>query len=117
MVTKRALLAGGLAAVLLATPLRAADPPRWLGDDLPLPLQVKTPADIGFKGGGQRQYLIFHPLAGSKLAYQRGAYAAAVEKWETLLRIPGLDPQIEKAVMPFLNDARAKPGHRGHGAR
>jgi plastocyanin len=116
MVTKRALLAGGLAAVLLATPLRAADPPRWLGDDLPLPLQVKTPADIGFKAAAERQYLIFNLMAGGKLAYQRGDYAAAVEKWETLLRIPGLDPQIEKAVMPFLTDARAKPGHGGNGA-
>src|SRR5262245_47442095 len=115
----RALLAGGLCAVLVATAplsLLAADPPRWLGDDLPLPLNVKTPADIGFKAAAERQYLIFNLMAGGKLAYQRGDYAAAVEKWETLLRIAGLDPQIEKAVMPFLTDARAKAGHGGNGA-
>src|SRR4029078_1756136 len=111
MVTKRALLAGGLAAVLLATPLRAADPPRWLGDDLPLPLQVKTPADIGFKAAAERQYLIFNLMAGGKLAYQRGDYATAVEKWETLLRLNGLDSQIGQAIAPSLPAARAKAAH------
>ena len=87
------------------------------GDDLPLPLPVKTPQDIGFKTAAERQYLIFNLMAGGKLAYQRGDYAVAVEKWETLLRISGLDPQIEKAVAPFLADARAKAGHGGAAAR
>ncbi|HWJ57150.1 MAG TPA: hypothetical protein VNR90_13020, partial [Vicinamibacterales bacterium] len=86
----------------------------WLGDDLPLPLPVKTPQDIGFKAAAERQYLIFNLMAGGKLAYQRGDYVAAVEKWETLLRIGGLDPQIEKAVTPFLTDARARAGHGGN---
>jgi len=117
MVNRRALLVGGLGAVLLAAaPLPAAEPPRWLGDDLPLPLSVKTPADIGFKAAAERQYLIFNLMAGGKLAYQRGDYAGAVEKWETLLRISGLDPQIEKAVTPFLTDARARAAHGGNGA-
>ena len=49
-------------------------------------------------------------MASGKLAYQRGEWAVAVEKWETLLRIASLDPQIEKAVAPFLADARAKAG-------
>ena len=65
---------------------------KWLGDDLPLPLPVKTPQDIGFKSATERQYLIFNLMAGGKLAYQRGDYAAAVDKWDTLLRMPGLDP-------------------------
>jgi len=91
----------------------AAEPPRWLGDDLPLPLPVKTPQDIGFKAAAERQYLIFNLMAGGKLAYQRGDYPTAVDKWETLLRIGGLDPQIEKAVTPFLTDARVKAGHPG----
>src|ERR1051325_8337449 len=91
-----------------------AEPPKWLGDDLPLPLPVKTPQDIGFKSAAERQYLIFNLMAGGKLAYQRGDWAAAVDKWETLLRIPALDPQIEKAVTPLLVDARAKAaGHPG----
>jgi hypothetical protein len=91
----------------------AAEPPRWLGDDLPLPLPVKTPQDIGFKAAAERQYLIFNLMAGGKLAYQRGDYATAVDKWETLLRIGGLDPVVEKAVAPFLADARAKAAHGG----
>src|SRR6187455_2586724 len=117
MVNRRALLVGGLGAVLLAAaPLPAAEPPRWLGDDLPLPLPVKTPQDIGFKAAAERQYLIFNLMAAGKLAYQRGDYAAAVEKWETLLRMAGLDPQIEKAVTPFLADARARAAHGGGAA-
>ena len=91
----------------------AAEPPRWLGDDLPLPLPVKTPQDVGFKAAAERQYLIFNLMAGGKLAYQRGDYATAVDKWESLLRMGGLDPLVEKAVTPFLTDARAKAAHGG----
>lgn len=96
---------------------------KWLGDDLPLPLQVKTPQDIGFKSATERQYLIFNLMAGGKLAYQHGDFAAAVDKWDTLLRMPGLDPQIERVVGPFLDDARvrlgqpAKPGTHVEPAR
>jgi plastocyanin len=86
---------------------------KWLGDDLPLPLPVKTPQDIGFKSATERQYLIFNLMAGGKLAYQRGDYAAAVDKWDTLLRMPGLDPQIERVVGPFLDDARVRLGQPG----
>jgi plastocyanin len=115
MVRRRAI---GFAAVVgllaAAPPGGATEPPKWLGDDLPLPLPVKTPQDIGFKAAAERQYLIFNLMAGGKLAYQRGDYAAAVDKWETLLRIKDLDPQIERAVTPFLVDARAKAaGHPG----
>jgi plastocyanin len=115
MVRSVALAAGfGLASLFAASPLGAAEPPaRWLGDELPLPLPVKTPQDIGFKAAAVRQYLIFNLMAGGKVAYQRGDYAVAVDKWETLLRMSGLDPQIEKAVAPFLADARARAG--GHG--
>jgi len=86
---------------------------RWLGDDLPLPLPVRTPQDIGFKSTTERQYLIFNLMAGGKLAFQHGDYASAVDKWETLLRIPGLDSQIDRVVTPFLNDARIRAGHTG----
>jgi plastocyanin len=96
-----------------------ADGERWLADELPLPLTVKTPQDIGFKSAVERQYLIFNLMAAGKLAYQRGDFATAVAKWDVLLRIGGLDPQIEKAVAPFLTDARSKaPGGRpGDGQR
>jgi plastocyanin len=87
---------------------------KWLGDELPLPLSVKTPQDIGFKTAAERQYLIFNLMAGGKQAYERGDYAAAADKWETLLRMQGLDPQVERAVRPFLEDARARAG-RPHG--
>jgi hypothetical protein len=49
-------------------------------------------------------------MAGGKLAFQRGDFAVAVDKWETLLRLPGLDPQVPAAVAPFLVEARAKAG-------
>ena len=101
MALDRAALCG------LAADARRGRAAAWLGDDLPLPLPVKTPQDIGFKSAAERQYLIFNLMAGGKLAFQRGDYATAVDKWETLLRMPGLDPQIEAAVAPFLDDARA----------
>ncbi len=106
-----ALALGLLASVRPAA--AASGDAKWLGDDLPLPLQVKTPQDIGFKSATERQYLIFNLMAGGKLAYQRGDFATAVDKWETLLRMPGLDPQIERAVSPFLDDARVKAGKPG----
>ena len=101
------------AATALAWGVQAAagqGEPKWLGDDLPLQLSVKTPQDIGFKAVAERQYLIFNLLAGGKLAYERADYAAAAEKWDTLLRMPGLDPQVDRAVRPFLDEARAKAG-------
>jgi len=99
----------GAARAALAAPGEA----RWLGDDLPLPLTVKSPQDIGFKSATERQYLIFNLMAGGKLAFQRGDYATAIEKWNTLLRVPLLDPQIGQVVTPFLNDARARAGKPG----
>jgi len=120
MVKTRALRCGAAALAWLtaaaSAPAGAVEPPapKWLGDELPLPLPVKTPQDIGFKSAAERQYLIFNLMASGKLAYQRGDYTMAVDKWETLLRISNLDPQIEKAVTPFLVDARAKAaGHPG----
>ena len=86
-----------LAALAVAPRIgQAAETGRWLGDELPLPLAVKTPQDIGFKTAAERQYLIFNLMAGGKLAFQRGDYATAVDKWESLLRVPGLD-QIGRA--------------------
>ncbi|HTB61282.1 MAG TPA: hypothetical protein VLC06_25620, partial [Polyangia bacterium] len=91
--TSRVLCAASLAFFLLCAARGASaagGDTKWLGDDLPLPLPVKTPQDIGFKSATERQYLIFNLMAGGKLAYQHGDYAAAVDKWDTLLRMPGL---------------------------
>ena len=95
MVNGRAVTAAAAVALWLTTipPAgAAAEQERWLGDELPLPLPVKTPRDITFKAAAERQYLIFNLMASGKLAYQRGEYSVAVEKWETLLRVSGLDP-------------------------
>lgn len=114
MVARGLKLSAMCAALLVAlgapaTRARAAEPAaRWLGDDLPLPLTVKTPQDIGFKAAAERQYLIFNLMAAGKLAFQRGDYSTAADKWEILLRMPGLDPQIQAAIGPFLADALAK---------
>jgi plastocyanin len=116
-VTVTVALALALALACLGRPALAADPScNWLGDDLPmpLPLTVETPRDIAFKGAAERQYLILNLLAGGKLAWQRGDYAAAVQKWEALLRTSGLDPHVEKAVTPFLADARERLGQPPH---
>jgi hypothetical protein len=111
VVTRRLTLRIAVACALLGSPVgAAAESPRWLGDELPLPLPVKTPQDIGFKAAAERQYLIFNLMAGGKIAYQHGDYSTAVEKWETLLKLPGLDPQVAKAVAPFLAEARGKAG-------
>jgi plastocyanin len=111
MVSGRFAVGGALLALVVAGDARGADTPAWLGEELPLPLTVKTPQDIVFKTAAERQYLIFNLMAGGKVAFQRGDYALAIEKWETLLKTPGLDPQIERAVNPALAEARRRMTH------
>ena len=76
---------------------------------MPLPLAVRTPQDLVLKSLAERQYLLFNLLAGGKLAYDTGNFAVAATKWEALLRLPGLDPDIDRDHPP--------PGRRGPGAR
>lgn len=100
-----------LLAVASATP--QPPPPAvkdWRGADLPLPLSVRTPQDLQFKNVAERQYLIFNLLAAGKVAYDSGDYATAAARWDNLLRLPLVDPQIEKAVRPLLEDAHARAG-------
>jgi len=82
----------------------------WLGEELPLPLSVRTPQDLAVKQVAERQYLIFNLLAGGKLAWDAGDWPTAASKWEALLRLPGLDPEIDRVIRPLAHEARAKAG-------
>lgn len=84
--------------------------PVWLGEQLPLPLPVKTPEELPFKAGAERQYLIFNLMASGKVAYDKSDWATAAEKWEALLRVPGLPTDIDTAVRPLALLARSKAG-------
>jgi plastocyanin len=77
---------------------------------MPLPLAVRTPQDLAVKAVAERQYLIFNLLAGGKLAWDRGDYPTAAAKWEALLRLEGLDPEVDKVVRPLAREARARAG-------
>jgi plastocyanin len=113
----------GLVALLIILGAGAAGPgplaaaadgtgkdPAWLGEDLPLPLTVKTPQDLALKAAAERQYLVFNLLARGKLAWDGGDFATAATKWEALLRLPGLDPELEKVIRPLATDARERAG-------
>lgn len=82
----------------------------WPGEEMPLPLAVKTPQEIEFKKEAERQYLIFNLLAGGKFAFDGGDYAAATKKWETLLAMPDLRKEVRDVVEPLLAIARRSPG-------
>jgi plastocyanin len=104
-------------AVLAATTTALAAPEAgarrdggWLGEEMPLPLTVKTPQDLALKAAAERQYLIFNLLARGKIAWDAGDFATAAQKWETLLRVPGLDPQLDSAVRPLALEARSRAG-------
>ena len=106
----------GLPAVLLsalaAAPAAAATPDTrgWLGEELPLPLAVRTPQDLAVKAAAEKQYLIFNLLAGGKLAWDAGDFATAATKWEALLRVHQLDPELERTIRPLARDARGRAG-------
>jgi plastocyanin len=102
-----------LLAMLAAPSSAAAAPPDargWLGEELPLPLAVRTAQDLAVKAAAEKQYLIFNLLAGGKLAWDGGDYATAATKWEALLRVHGLDPEIEKVIRPLAKEARSRAG-------
>src|SRR5207247_9817741 len=82
----------------------------WLGAEMPLPLAVRTPQDLQFKNIAEREYLIFNLLSSGKVAWDSGDFATAAAKWESLLSVPGLDPEIDKVVRAFAEEARKKAG-------
>src|SRR5262245_48857571 len=105
-----ATLLFGVALIAAPTASRASDKLGWLGEELPLPLPVKTPQDLAVKAVAERQYLIFNLIASGKVAWDAGDYAAAATKWEALLRVPGLDPEVERVMRPLAHEARARAG-------
>jgi plastocyanin len=115
------LFVGVIAAVIATATVpiataHAGESSSWPGDEMPLPITVKTAQDMAFKTVAERLYLTFNLMASGRLAWQRGDYAGAAEKWETLLRTPGLDPQVERVIAPLLADARRRAGSRPAGA-
>ncbi|HEY0715656.1 MAG TPA: hypothetical protein VGF45_23440 [Polyangia bacterium] len=95
--------------VAMALLLQAAEtksPPNWPGDELPLPVVVKTPEDLAFKIEVERQYAVFNLMTTGKLAYEAGDYARAARKWEALMKLPNLPPEIARVVQPLLEDAQ-----------
>ena len=97
--------------LMLALLLAASAPKHdWLGAEMPLPLAVRTPQDLQFKTLAEREYLIFNLLSSGKVAWDAGDFAGAAAKWESLLSVPALDPEIDKVVRPFAEEARRKAG-------
>jgi plastocyanin len=109
---RRLMLLTMLSLAGAAAPASAAPPDGrgWLGEELPLPLAVRTAQDLAVKAAAERQYLIFNLLAGGKLAWDGGDFATAANKWEALLRVHNLDADIEKLVRPLAREARARAG-------
>jgi len=112
MVTAMTVHALALAALLAAkpAPAPAAQKPVWLGDELPLPLAVRTPDDLAYKALTERQYLTFNLLAEAKLAWDNGDWSKAAARWEALLKLPDLSPKIAEGVRPFAIEARKRAG-------
>src|SRR6516164_2847731 len=103
----------GMRACLFLITLLAAAPAGasgWLGEEMPLQLPVKTPQDLAVKAAAEKQYLIFNLLAGGKLAWDAGDFNTAATKWEALLRVPGLDPDVDKVIRPLAREARSRAG-------
>jgi plastocyanin len=102
-----------LTMVWSAPPAQGQAPgPSWPGEELPLPLAVRTPQDLAVKALAERQYLLFNLLAGGKQAYDAGNFSSAAAKWEALLRLPGLDAETDRVIRPLAADARARAGGR-----
>ena len=87
----------------------AATPP-WPSESMPLQLSVQTPEDLAFKAGAEKQYLVFNLLASGKLAWDKGDFSSAADRWESLLRLPGLAADVDALVRPWAVKARAKAG-------
>jgi hypothetical protein len=82
----------------------------WLGEELPLPLAVRSPEDLAVKVAAERAYLVFNLLAGGKLAWDNGNFAQAATKWERLLSLPRIDLEMDRTIRPLAVEARRRAG-------
>jgi plastocyanin len=109
--TRHRRLAAAVFAIAWAQGTAAAAPPaNWPGDDMPLPVAVKTPEDLAFKNEVERQYAVFNLMTAGKLAYEAGDYTRAARKWEALLKLPNLSADVARVVRPLLEDAQNASG-------
>ena len=83
----------------------------WPGDEMPLPVTVRGPEDLAFKAAAEREYLIFNLMVAGRLAYERGDFGTASDKWEALLKVPDLPATVDAAVRPLLIEAKKKSGN------
>lgn len=97
--------------VLLAGPKAPPDAGvAALGEALPLSLLVKTPEELSYKAMTERQYLLVTLLVGAKAAWDRNDFATAATKWEAVLRLPDLPPDVREAAERFGKVARERAG-------
>ena len=75
-----------------SNPPRRIPPPAWLGEELPLPLSVKTPQDLALKAVAERQYLVFNLLARGKMAWDAGDFATAAASGRRCCACPASTP-------------------------
>ncbi|RPH72305.1 MAG: hypothetical protein EHM78_03655 [Myxococcaceae bacterium] len=100
----------GTVTWMLALALGAGPVKDWPGEEVPLPLAVRTPEDLAFKAVVERRYLEFNLLSSGKLAYDRGDMATAADRFERLLAIRDLSPEVAAVVRPLAENARRRAG-------
>ena len=94
-------------------PTASSPSPGWPTREMPLPISVRSPQDLVFKTEAERQYLIFNLMASGRVAYEAGDFARAARDWEALLKVPGLSPDVARAVTPLLAEAQRQRGSAG----
>jgi plastocyanin len=99
-----------VAALLSVTPKTPDAGVPFLGEALPLPLTVKTPEELAYKGLTERQYLLVNLLIGAKAALDKGDWETAATKWEAVQRLPSLPADVEASVKAFAKVARERAG-------
>lgn len=114
MVNRRHLAkTAATAALVLRAGLAHADPATCIGELTPLPMEVKTSADVSFKALAERHYLYVNLMTAGRAAAQKRDWAQAIAKWDTLVHLPNVPEDIELAVTPLLNEARSRAREAG----